>query len=271
MHAASREALTRVGDFLDQLIRSDNSVTVAAQTGMELFEVVDVLDDERSLRVAIADSSVDAGKRAGIVDKLFGGKVAEPTLSVLKEAAGTTWSTPRDLRNGLVSLGRRALLRGAEAQGQLVQVEDELFDLSRVLVREGKLTQLLSDRNSASSQRRGLLANVLYGKVTMFTEALALQAIGRPEKNPIDDIAAISSQAAQLRGRGVARVVSAAELNEDQQAKLAEKLGRIYGHEMAVHTEVDPSLLGGAVIHVGDEVIDGSTRNKIDRMRAALA
>lgn len=271
MHAASREALTRVGDFLDRTIQADNSVTVAAQTGMELFEVVDILDNERSLRVAIADSSVDASQRAGIVDKLFGGKIAEPTLSVLKEAAATNWSTPRDLRNGLITLGRRALLRGAESQGQLVQVEEELFEVSRTLVREGKLTQLLSDRNAASSQRRGLLANVLYGKVTMFTEALALQAIGRPENNPIDDISGISSQAAQLRGRSVARVVTAAELNEDQQAKLAEKLGKIYGREMTVHTEVDPSLLGGAVIRVGDEVIDGSTRNKLDRMRAALA
>lgn len=271
MHAASREALTNVGEYLDGVIRTDNSVTVAAQVGMELFEVVDFLDGERSLRVAIADTSVEAGQRAGIVDRLFGGKVSEPTLAVLREAVSARWSTPRDLRNGLVSLGRRALLRGAENQNQLVQVEEELFEVSRILSEEGKLAQLLSDRGAVSSQRRGLLATVLYGKVTMFTEALALQAVGRPEKGPVDDIAAISSQAAALRGRSVARVVTADELNEDQQARLAEKLGKIYGREMTVHTEVDPSLLGGAVIRVGDEVIDGSTRNKLDRMRAALA
>lgn len=271
MHAASREALTRVGEFLDQTIQSDNTVTVAAQTGMELFEVVDVLDSERSLRIALADSSVDGDQRAGIVEKLFGGKISEPTLAVLKHAASTTWSTPRDLREGLVTLGRRSLLRGAQSQGQLEQVESELFELSRLFGREAKLIQLLSDRGAASNERRGLLANVLYGKVTMFTEALALQAIGRPEKNPIDDVSAISSQAAQLRGRSVARVISAGELNEDQQAALADKLGKIYGREMAVHTEVDPSLLGGAVIRVDDEVIDGSTRSKLDRMRAALA
>lgn len=271
MHAASREALNKVADQLDSMLQSDNVVTTAAQAGIELFEVVTVLDEDRALRVTVADASIAPEQRSGIVDKLFAGKIAEPTLAVLKNAAAQNWSTPREFRTGLVVLARRALLRGAEAQGQLPQVENELFQLSRILDRETELVQHLSDRNTDSGAKRGLLANVLYGKVTMFTEALALQVIGRPENNPVDDIAEVSVQAAELQGHSVARVVSAGELNEGQQANLADKLGKIYGRAMTIHTEVDPSLLGGMVVRVGDEIIDGSTRSKLDRLRASLA
>ena len=77
------------------------------------------------------------------------------------------------------------LVLAAEAQGQLGQVEDELFRLAQILDREGELTQLLSDRTAESARKRGLLANVLYGKVTMFTEALALQAIMHESPAPL--------------------------------------------------------------------------------------
>ncbi|MFP7365644.1 F0F1 ATP synthase subunit delta [Corynebacterium callunae] len=271
MHAASREALAKVSSDLDTALAADNTVAVAAQAGNELFDVVEILDGDRALRVAVADSSKDVQSRVGLIEAVFGGKVSPSVLEVLKDAAEQTWSTPREFRAGLVRLGRRALLRSAEQQGLLGQVEDELFRLSRILDREGKLTQLLSDRTQEAATRRELLAKVLYGKVTAVTEALALQVIGRPEHNPIDDIAALAANVAELQGRSVAYVVSAVELHEGQQQALAEKLGRIYGRAMSIHSEVDTSLLGGMIIRVGDEVIDGSTSGKLERLRATFA
>lgn len=272
MKAASREAQANVAEQLDGLIRtSDDSVAVAAQIGTELFLAVDELDRERALRVAVADTSLDAEQREGILTDVFGAKVAEPTRRILAAAANQEWSSPREMRAGLVHLGRRALLLGAEEQGQLEQVEGELFQLSVLLENEKQLTQLLSDKTAEAKQKRGLLASVLYGKVTMFTEALALQVIGRPERNPIDDLAAVANEVADMRGKTVARVTSAETLNEAQREALAAKLHNIYGQDIAVHTEVDPSLLGGMLIRIGDEEIDGSTRGKISRLRADLA
>lgn len=272
MKAASREAQAHVADKLDEQIRtSDNAVAVAAQVGTELFLIVDQLDANRSLRVAVADTSLEASQREGIIGDVFGDKVAEPTKQILVVAASQDWSNPREFREGLVSLGRRALMRGAEAQGQLEQVEDELYQLSVLLESETELTQLLSDRTASAAQKRGLLASVIYGKVSMFTEALALQVIGRPEKNPVDDLSALADEVAELRGKSVARVVAAEELSSSQREALASKLENIYGREMAVHTEVDPSLLGGMIIRVGDEEIDGSTRGKLTRLRTDLA
>ena len=272
MKAASREAQAQVMDQLEQQIRSaDNSVAAAAQIGTELFLTVDQLDSERSLRVAVADTSLEAEQRSGIIKDVFGNKVAEPTLNILDAAAAAEWSNPREFRTGLVNLGRRALELGAQEQGQLEQVENELYQLSVLLEDEKELTQLLSDRTATPAQKRGLLASVIYGKVTMFTEALALQVIGRPEHNPVDDLAELAKGVAELRGKTVARVRAAEALNDTQRDALANKLEQIYGREMAIHTEVDPSLLGGMVIRVGDEVIDGSTRGKISRLRTDLA
>ena len=269
MKAASREALATSQTRLDEILGGDNNVATAAQAGLDIFEVVDVLDADRELRVAFTDIAAPSEARKSLAETLFGPKISDGALRIIQEAAAAQWSTPKDFVKGLVSLGRRALLRGAE--GQLGQVEDELFRLSQILDREGELTQLLSDRTADSARKRGLLANVLYGKVTMFTEALVLQAISRPEQNPIDDVAALADSAADLQDRTIARVTAAGELNEGQQAVLAEKLGKIYGRAMSIHSEVDTSLLGGMRIRVGDEVIDGSTAGKIARLRAQMA
>ncbi|AKK05616.1 ATP synthase, F1 delta subunit [Corynebacterium mustelae] len=271
MHAASRDALAYVSEYLDKsLYESGNAVAVAAQTGSELFSIVDTLDGDRTLRIAVADSALKSEQRSGLVSAVFAGKVSQFTLELLIVAARQVWSTPREFRAGLVELGRRALLRSADKQGQLMQVEEELFQLSRLLDKEAQLTLRLDDRSADRAAKRDLLAKVLYGKVTAVTEALALQVIGRPENNAIDDIDALSKFAASLRDCEVAYVVSAAPLNDTQNQALATKLERIYGRAMSIHSEVDPSLLGGMVIRVGDELIDGSTSGKLERLRANL-
>lgn len=271
MHAASRDALAQVTAHLDTALESPgDTVATAAQLGTELFDVVEVLDGDRGLRVAVANASATPEQRVRLIEDVFSGKVGEATLEILKDAVEKTWSTPRELRQGLVMTGRRSLFRAAEQQGQLEQVEDELFRLSRILDREGRLTQLLAERTAPPKKRRELLANVLYGKVTSVTEALALQAVGRPERSPIDDMAALAESAAALRNRTVSHVIAAGELSESQENALAEKLGKIYGKQMSIHTEVDPDLLGGMIIRVGDEVIDGSTSGKLQRLRAHL-
>ena len=271
MHAASREALETVSEYFDTTSKNkEKPVAVAAQTGAELFDVVELLDGDRALRITIAEASLAEEQRAEVVSAVFAGKVSQYTLELLIMAARQVWSTPKEMRTGLVTLGRRALLRAAEHQGQLEQVEEELFRLSRLLLKQPELTLLLDDRSADPVAKRDLLAKVLYGKVTAVTEALALQVIGRPERNAIDDVNALSEYAAALRGHKVAVVTSANALTKAQHQTLATKLEGIYAHPMSLHTEVDPSLIGGAIIRVGYEVIDGSTSGKIARLRAQL-
>ncbi|AZA13326.1 F0F1 ATP synthase subunit delta [Corynebacterium choanae] len=272
MHAASRDALGRAISQLEGMLgRSSKPVVDAAECGIELFDCVGVLDSDRALRVAVAEASTSGPQRAQLVRDVFEPHVSASTLSVLVQVASDVWSTPKELRTGLVELGRRSLLHAAKLEGQLERVEGELYQLSRILEREGRLTQLLIDRTATPRAKRSLLASVLYGKVSAITEALALQAVARPQEGPIEDIARLSELAAAIRGMKVARVTAAAPLTDEQQRTLSEQLGRIYGEKMVIHTEVDTSLLGGMVIRVGDEIIDGSTAGKLARLRAAMA
>ena len=125
MKAASREALATVESMLDGILSGDNSVATATQAGQDLFEVVSVLDSDRELRVALTDDAASVEERKSLARTLFAGKVSPVAQQVLEEAAAAQWSTPRDIARGLVKIGRRALLRGAESEGKLGQVEDE--------------------------------------------------------------------------------------------------------------------------------------------------
>lgn len=271
MHAASREAFANTTDALTSAIGGANvDAVAAARTGAELFDIVDTLDADRSLRLAVANPASDQFQREGLVSTIFGSRVSQETLQVLKAAAGNSWSNARDFRTGLVDLARQALLRSAQATGQLERVENELFQLAQTLISHPDLEQLLGDRTASAERKRGLLASVLYGKVTAVTEALALQAISRPSKAPADDIEALSAAAAGVRGKSVAKVTSATALSPEQVNAVQAKLSEIYSRDITIQEQIDSSLLGGFVVHIGNEVIDGSTRGKIARLRAGL-
>ncbi len=271
MHAASRDALEQSRSVLQSTLSANPAGgATGATVGAELFRVVDLFEGERALRVAVADSSAPVEARQDLARSVLGWKIDEATLSVVLAAVASSWSTPRDLRESLVVLGREALLLSAREQGQLGVVEDELFRLGRIVAGDPQFEQALSDRSTTADDKRALLGQVLYGKVTAVTEALASQAVPRPQGMPADDIDALSRLAAELQGRSVAVVTSATELSEGQQETLSRTLAGIYGREMAVHVEVDPAVLGGMVIHVGDEVIDGSLAGRLSAVRRAL-
>lgn len=271
MHAASRDALDQTRDDLKSALSANPAGgATGAKVGQELFQIVDVLEDNRTLRVAVADTSASVEARQDLVRGVFGWKVDQTTLDLLLAAVGRDWSNPRELRQGLVLLGREALMRSAEEQGQLQTVEDELFRLGRIVSGDSEFEQTLADRNAEPGAKRALLAQVLYGKVTAVTEALASQAVARPSGMPADDLMEISRQAAELRGRSVAVVTSAEPLSVGQADELRERLTSIYGGEIAIHNDVDPTLLGGVVVRVGDEIIDGSVAGRIDALRRSL-
>ncbi|MDV7245951.1 MULTISPECIES: F0F1 ATP synthase subunit delta [Rhodococcus] len=274
MYAASREALTQTRAALSSALGSVSAgaaTAAAAQTGAELFTVVETLDVQRTLRSALADNSAAGSAREGLAEQVFGGKVSAETLATVKAAVGQNWSTTSDLLNSLVLLGRESLLKAAADQGQLDGVEDELFRLGRIVAGDPTLEQALSDRSVSAKAKRDLLSKLLYGKVTAVTEALAVQAVGRLKSTaPADAFDALANLAAARREAVVAKVRSASTLSSEQTDRLAAALTRTYGKPVTVHVEVDPELLSGLVVRVGDEVIDGSAAGRLAALRKSL-
>ncbi|NLU84464.1 F0F1 ATP synthase subunit delta [Rhodococcus sp. HNM0569] len=274
MYAASREALTQTRAALASAMESVSAgaaTAAAAQTGADLFSIVDTLDSERGLRAALADNSTPEAARTGLAQQVFGDKVSDQALATVTAAAGQDWSAPRDLLDSLVLLGRESLLRAAADQEQLDTVEDELFRLGRIAAGNPELEQALSDRAASERRKRELLTSLLYGKVTAVTEALAVQAVGRLKKTaPADAFDELSNLAAERRESVVAKVTSASALTSEQKERLAAKLTSLYRKSVTVHVEVDRELLGGMVVRVGDEVIDGSAAGRLAALRKTL-
>ncbi|MGN2641341.1 F0F1 ATP synthase subunit delta [Nocardia takedensis] len=269
MYAASREASARSREALRAALTGSDSV--AATTGSELFAVVGVLDDQRSLRVALADVSVPGSVRAELSERVFGSKVSAATQAVLTTAVAQDWSRTADLVDTLVLLGQEALLESAGDSGRADAVEDELFRLGRIVADNPDLEQALSDRAKPASAKRDLVARLLTGKVEPITLTLAEQVVTRHSAGIGAAFDELSDLAANRRDQIVAHVQAAITLSEQQRDRLAASLGRIYGKPVTVHVQVDPSLLSGLVVRVGDDVIDGSAIGRLERLRRELA
>ncbi|WP_459956335.1 F0F1 ATP synthase subunit delta [Nocardia sp. IFM 10818] len=270
MYAASREASSRAREALRAALTGSD--TVAETTGSELFAVVAVLDDQRSLRVALADKSVSSSARAELAERVFGGKISAATQAVLTTAVAQDWSRARNLVDTLELLGREALLRAADDRGRLGAVEDELFRLGRIVEDNPELEQALSDHGKPVAARRELLTRLLTGKVEDITLQLAEQAVARAHTNSIGEaIDKLSDLAASLREQIVAHVRAAVALTPQQREHLAASLQRIYDKPITVHVQEDPSLLAGVVVRVGDDLIDGSATGRLQRLRQTLA
>lgn len=272
MYAASRDALATIRSLAEQLIReSEQSVVVGQQMGAELFTIVELVEADRPTRVALADVSASPEQRKALMTRLIEGKVLPETLRVCQEAAARDWSNQADLRDGLVRTARSALLQAAELSNSLPQVEEELFRLSRTIKAHPGLEQALGDRQASADERRALLAQMLYGKVSAISEILASQAVARPQEGLVaDDLDILSRQAAHETGRRVADVTTPVALTDAQREGLQAKLRDIYGIEVSIHEVVDRNIIGGVIIKVGNEIINGSLASKLESLRRSL-
>ncbi|CAA9353515.1 MAG: ATP synthase delta chain [uncultured Nocardioidaceae bacterium] len=254
--------------------------------GDELFAVVEVLDAQPVLRRLLSDPASSEQAKRGMVNHLFGtgdkglirsllsrdeGKVSGPTVELLGDAAALRWHSTRDLPDALERAGITAYLASAERAGQLDEVEDELFRFGRVVHGDPELRAAVGNRSLPVSQRRDLVDALLSGPALPATVALARQAaVGRHGsfETTLEDTGEL---AAQRRDRLVATVTSAIELGEAERNRLAEALGRYYGRQLHVNVVVDPRLMGGLTVQVGDDVIDGSVSGRLEDARRRIS
>ncbi|MGH3758171.1 F0F1 ATP synthase subunit delta [Actinophytocola sp.] len=271
MQAASREALATATLRLDERIEGTAAEGVR-DLSTELFEIAGVLVRERALRRLLADPATARADRTRLADTVFGGKVSGAALETFTGLATARWSRSIDLVDATEVLARHAMLAVAAQDGSLEDVEDELFRFARVLDSETRLRELLVDDAQPADRRLELLDGLVGGKVRPVTLALLRQSVrlprGRSLEAVVNDLAEL---AAARRERSVARVTAAVPLTAAQERRLTDALSRMYGRAVSVQVELDPDQLGGLVIRVGDEVIDGSVATRLARARQELS
>jgi F-type H+-transporting ATPase subunit delta len=164
-----------------------------------------------------------------------------------------------------------ALFEVAKAEGSLDTVEDELFRVARTLEASEELQATLSDQNIPVDRRQAVIETLLGGKASPITIALLefVIAAGRSRNLPqiIDKLVA---RAAEERREAVAEVRTAFPLDDARREKLAEALGKATGKHVSLKVVVDPSVLGGVVAQIGDTVIDGTIRHRLEQLRESF-
>lgn len=265
MQGASREALGVVRDSLGQA-----SAVSTAEVGGELLSVAALLSREAPLRTALADNGSTPQRRGELASTVFDGRVSAPAVSVLTAAVGQRWSRPRDLVEAVEILGAEALLTHAERDGRIDQVEEELFRFARVLESSSDLQIMLSDPAVSGESKSAVVVDLLSERAQPETVELVRHLVTHPG-GPVDDrLADLVQLAATRRELLLADVRAPVPLTEEQQVRLAAALARIYSQQVTVAVSVDPDLLGGAVVRIGDEIIDGSIASRMAQARRTL-
>ncbi len=272
MHSASRSAAEQVrtqkGAVIDGAGSSDALRTIAA----DLYAVAGALVELPRVRRSLGDPATDAGRRAELLASLLRGKIDAPALEIAQVIVRERWSSPWDMCDALETAGDDALFAAAERDQVLERVVDELFRFERILDRESELAVQLDEKPIDPTRRIGLLHRVLDGKAHPITADLLEHAIRSQRKHTLTfAIDGLLEEAAMRQSRSMARVLSAVELTSEQCRQLEQTLSEVYGRAITIRTAVTPSIRGGLVIRIGDEVIDGSVAARIASAHLALA
>ena len=265
MRGASRVAFAEARDRLTETVADAD---VAATVGDELFAVVRLLDQEPGLRRALADYTSAPEARAGLVRDLLGDRVSAATLDVVSGLARERWSVPRDLADAAEELAVLATAAAAGGAGNLDDVEDELFRFGRIASGEPELIAALSSQRYADGPKRELLNALLSGKVAPAALRLITQAAVNPRGRNLEaNLADYARLVADWRQRLIAVVRVATMLSDRQRERLTAALSAIYGRGIQLNVVIDPQVVGGVSIHIGDDLIDGTLSSRLAALR----
>lgn len=270
MRGASRASFA---GLIDRLLAEDiTSATEATRLADELFAVVGLLDAEHGLRRALSDPGRPAAEKGAVVSALLRGKVTRRTESLVVAAVEARWATLGDMLDAIEQLAIEATVLAAKAAGGLDDLEDELFRFGRVVAGQPDLRAALADPSLPAERKRGLLAALLEDKVTAVALRLISQMVAHPRGRSLTVALDMCADiAARRRQQLIAVVRSAVELSVAQRRRLAGALRASYGHPVHLNVVIDPSVMGGISVQIGDELIDGTVASRLVAVRRKLA
>ena len=254
----------------DQLVAALSEVgsRKAAQVGEDLFGLAGVLRTTASLRRVVTDPSVETPAKVQLVRGLFEGKVDAISVDLLVSAVGLRWTVTRDLPYVLERLGVDATVRSAEDAGR---VADELFGFHQVLVENPELSGTLADPTRTASDKADLLRGLVGSRVLASTARLIEQSLAGTHRTASVAILDYQKVAAAVHGESVAVVRVARELPDNELERLRTALTAQYGRDLHLNVVVEPDLIGGLRVEIGDDVIDGTVASRLHDARRRLA
>lgn len=242
----------------------------SAQVGGELFAVAALLSREPSLRRALTDPSAASEAKSSLARGVLADKLSSQTVDVVATAAASRWSSAGDFVDAVEQLGALAFVIESEKSGDLANLEDELFRFGRVVSGDPELRDAITNKQVPTQHRQALVSSLLDGKASASASNLAVQAVASRHRSFEAALEAFQKLAADRQRRLVAVVRTAVDLDPEQRERLAAALGNQYGREIHLNVVVDPDVIGGVRVDLGDDVIDGTIAGRLDDARRRM-
>ena len=267
MQGPSRVAYEAVAKRLDEVL--DASPGDAATLGDALFTVAGLLWAEPALRRALTDPGRSADDREALARRLAGDRI-EPAAADLFAAVRERWGGPRHLIAAIDEFGVIAHLAAADDNGRLDSVE--VFRFGQTVHAAADLRSALLDPAAPVEARRGLVRRLLADRASPETASLVEHAVLTSRDRRLEPaLERIAELAAGRRQRRVAVVRVATPLTPDHRERLESALAAHVGGPVRLNVVVDPDLLGGVRVEIGDEVVDGTVQSRIADLQRQLA
>ncbi|WP_130011895.1 F0F1 ATP synthase subunit delta [Serinicoccus sediminis] len=272
MDSAFRRSYHGAREGLEQVLEHEGGSVDPARLGDQVWAVARLVDGNKVLARTLADPSREGEERAAVAERLLTGKIGDGALHVVKAVVAQRWSETGDVATALERLAVEAQLVHAHRHDRLGQVEDELFRFSRIIRSAPELQAALADRRAPASAKRSLVERLLAVKSAPETVTLAAQAaVGVRGSRVERTLAAYLEQAAEVQDQVTAVVTTAVPLSEEQEQTLRDTLSRQYSRTVHTNVVVDPDVVGGIRVEIGDEVIDGTVSHRLDQARRLMA
>ncbi|GAB7004042.1 F0F1 ATP synthase subunit delta [Nocardioides sp. AN3] len=234
-----------------------------------LFSLSQALRSEPALRRFLTDVSVPTEAKQGLAREVFGGQVPDGALTLVASAVGRRWTASHDLADALEHLSEVATVRSAG--GEAERLADELFTFGQSVQATPELRDALSDPVRSTQDKARLVDDLLAGKALPATVTLAKQALAGTYRTVSAALAEYQKVAAAVHEEGVATVRVAKPLTDSETERLGAVLQRTYGRPIHLNQLVDPQVLGGIRVEIGDDVIDGTIASRLDDARRDLS
>jgi F-type H+-transporting ATPase subunit delta len=166
----------------------------------------------------------------------------------------------------------RALFEMAQAEGAVARIEEELYRLRELLKKNPALLEFLKDPNIKREGKRQALAELFENRVHPLTLNTLVILSDQDRVNRLPNIIGqFSTIAAESRQKVTGEITTAVPLDDATVQRLASELSRVTGKNVQLFQKIDPSILGGAILKVGEQIIDGSLRRKLNQIQEQLA
>ncbi|KAB7321840.1 F0F1 ATP synthase subunit delta [Bifidobacterium longum] len=232
----------------------------AWRIGNELFTITKVLDDSIQLERALTDPSRPVADKVAVLKELLGDNAHPMTMEIMTDLVSRRWSRARDIANAVEAFGVDAMMYYADATDATLQVSIELSELHSALLNLPVVRAKLYDYQATSEARVKLFREVFSGKtlnkVTMRLAEHATRNLRR--RRYLETIQWLINKFSRHMGESMVTVTTATPLKKEQIKRLVEVYSAKVGRQVHINSVVDPTVLGGMRIQVGDEVTDNT-------------